>query len=249
MIFAPVAIASASIFCILTRYCARNCCNNSSEEADESEDYTSCCFSCCPRIFEPQVPDEDLSIPFSRSMPYYSSFSISNSDRTTQVDELNSVEMKIESSLELVSVQQDEEVVDSRMPLIVDAADNSITLPSMSPPDLLLLKGDEALKGYSTFLKNTSKTAQGPSVVHGDYNYIKSKSFTKSFDFQEESDNENSLMDGFDADYSEKYQKFLERNNISDRPETLGSRSNSCEKKVQFYGMAEVRSFISDPNN
>lgn len=249
MIFAPVAIASASIFCILTRYCARNCCNNSSEEADESEDNTSCCFNCCPRIFEPQVPIEDLSIPFSRSIPYYSSFSISNSNGTSQVDELNNAEMKIESSLELSSVQQDEEFVHSQMPLIVDVADNSITPPSMSPPDLLLLKGDEALKGYSTFLKNTSKTAQGPSVVHGDYNDIKSKSFTKSFDFQEESDNENSSMNDFDADYSKKYQTFLGRNNISNRPETIGSRSNSCEKKVQFCGMAKVISFISDPEN
>lgn len=246
MIFAPVAIASASIFCLLTRYCARNCCNNSTESADESEENTSCCFDCCPPLFEPQVPDEELRIPFCRSLPYYSSFTNSNSNSNSQLNE--SEETKIESNLELVSVQ-DEEVVDSQMPLIVDPAENSITLPSMSPPDLLLLTGDDALKGYSTFLKKTSKTAQGPSVVHVDHNDIKSKSFTKSFDCQEESDNETSLMDDFDAEYSEKYQKFLEKNSISDKPETLGSRSNSCEKKVQFYGIAEVRSFISDPKN
>lgn len=241
MIFAPVAIAGAGIFCVLTRYCARNCCDDSSEETTDD-----CCCD-CSRLLEPRINDEELSIPLSpRSVvPFYSSTSIVNFSISPIFNGSNNAyETESESNLELVGFQN-EEVVDSQILLAVDPMENSITLPSASPPDLLLMKGEEALNGYTAFLKNTAKIAQGPNVVHADYNDIKSKAFTKSFDSKESSDDESTLMDDKDAEYSEKYEKFLENNKIRVRAQSI-DRSNSNEKKVQFYGIADVRSFKMD---
>jgi len=239
MIFVPVAIAGTSIFCILTRYCARNCCINSSDSTEDSDsgETTGCCIQFCPRIFEPQISHEELIIPFCRSLPFYSSTSVGNSGSNSSLNGSNDAETEFESF-----IQDDEEVVDSQVLLIVNPSENSKSILSMSPPDLLLLTGDEALKGYTSFLKNTAKTAQGPSVVHVEYNDIKCKSFTRSFDLQEKSDDENSQMDDYDAGYLDRYKKLMEKNK-------LGSivRSDSSEKKVvQFSGVAELRSFKID---
>ena len=237
MIFVPVAIAGTSIFCILTRYCARNFCNNSSDSTGDSDsgETTGCCIGFCPRIFEPQTSHEELSIPFCRSLPFYSSTSIGNSGSNSSLNGSNDAETEFESF-----IQDDEDVVvDSQIILIVNPSENSKPVLSISPPDLLLLTGDEALKGYTSFLKNTAKTAQGPSVVHVDFNDIKSKSFAKSFDLQEKSDDENSQMDDYDAEYlDDRYRKIMENNKLG-----IIGRSDSSEKKVQFNGIAELRSF------
>lgn len=264
MIFAPVAIAGASIFCIFSRYCIRKCCiNSSTNSAEDSEETTSCCIKCCPPIFEPQIAQE--GVPISRSFPFYSSISVENSDSNgnSSLNDLSDND-EIESSLESLSDQydaedeaeddsedeaEDKDVVDSRILIKADSAEDSNPFLSMSPPDLLLLTGDEAFKGYTAFLNKTAKAAQGPSIVRISFNDIKSKSFTRSFDLQEKGDDENSQMNDYDNEYLEKYKnKLLETDDVSDKVGTIGrSDSNSSEMKiVQFNEIAQLRSFKMD---
>lgn len=248
MIFTPVALAGASIFCILTRFCVKKCCNssNATETADEDSE---CCFGCCPRVFEDHIPEEELRIPTRRQpLAFYHSISSENLENSVNSDdniELEIFELESDEDRETVNLQaaEDDEdflVGDFKAPLVVDSSDDSSKsepLSPMSPPDLLLLTGDEAVKGYTNFLKSTGKVSQGPSVV--DVEVIKSKSFAV-FD-----EDEYSSMDDFDADYSQKRKDFIERNGLPDRKEQMG-RSNSSEKKVQFNSMTEVRPFKSE---
>lgn len=84
MIFTPVIISTAGIFCLFNRFCRLNRTENSAE-TEEDESFTSprnsssssCCCCCCPRIFEDPVRAEDLMIPLrSPNARNYSSINL-----------------------------------------------------------------------------------------------------------------------------------------------------------------------------
>ena len=251
MLLSPVAFVSTGIFCLFTRFCVRNCCDSSN--SNDSANDSVCFFGCCPQVFETHIPEEELRIPVRQPMTFYSSISLENTTNSFFSSDYNDSDsttvtefdpLSAGSDLKAVNYRatppnhQEEDVVDIQIPLIVNSSDDeekSEPYSPMSPPDLLLLTGDDAVKGYSAFLKNSAKASQGPNVV--DVNQLKSKSFASLND-----DNENSSMDDFDANYSQRYREFLEKNNISNCQEAIG-RTNSSEKRVQFNSMTDVRSF------
>lgn len=244
MIFTPLALAGAGIFCIFTRFCARRCCN-SSDATETADDDSECCLGCCPRVFEDHIPEEELRIPTRQPLAFYHSISSEtlgnslNSDENIELElfEFTSDEYRDTFTFQVHEDEEDLVIGDFKTPLKVDSSDDitkSEPMSSMSPPDLLFLTGDEAVMGYANFLKSTGKASQGPSVV--DVEVFKSKSSAVTLN------DEFSSMDDFDALYAQKLKEFLEKNNLPDRKEQIG-RSNSGEKKVQFNSMMEVRPF------
>lgn len=190
-------------------------------------------------MFEEQIPEEAMRIiPTRPRAPFYSSISAEEPRETVH----EAKDMGTDNISE--NVREKSQII--QVPLIEDESrSNSGAPPSHSPP-VILKPGPNAVEAYSRYINSTAKNAVGPEIVDVQLNEIKSKSVRPAPELEIEPKNEED-MDAFDKDYSEKYRKFLETNNLASRSRSnTVERAGSSEKRVQFNSMKEVVSFSFD---
>ena len=250
MIIAPLTVAGAGLFCILTRCCFKRC-----FRSDQSVDESDSSSECCPSFFEKNANTEDTSIPITKKFISYASIPTENSiDREAESKNNDSDEEETtflyEETPEVEVVVSKDVGIEVERPVqgefgnfFTDSID--FLFPAMheskslarSPPDLIALSAYDTLKAYSLYVRESIRASEGPKIVS--LSPMKSKSFEKETGSSDSGNEEEKVEENNEKSYN----SFLKKSNLPGEALMIRRSSSAENKVVVFNFVKEVRSF------